>query len=59
MSKVALTYRDYAALPDDGRRYQILDGELFVSRRRTRATRSSACASRRNCTCMSKHIGWV
>ena len=29
MSKVALTYRDYAALPDDGRRYQILDGELF------------------------------
>jgi Uma2 family endonuclease len=31
MSKVALTYRDYAALPDDGRRYQILDGELFVT----------------------------
>jgi Uma2 family endonuclease len=31
MSHVALTYRDYAALPDDGRRYQILDGELFVT----------------------------
>jgi Uma2 family endonuclease len=31
MSQVALTYRDYAALPDDGRRYQILDGELFVT----------------------------
>ena len=31
MSRVALTYRDYAALPDDGRRYQILDGELFVT----------------------------
>jgi Uma2 family endonuclease len=31
MSKVALTYRDYEALPDDGRRYQILDGELFVT----------------------------
>ena len=31
MSRVALTYRDYAALPDDGQRYQILDGELFVT----------------------------
>src|SRR5215475_5126579 len=31
MSKVALTYRDYAALPDDGRRYQLLDGDLFVT----------------------------
>jgi len=31
MSRIALTYRDYAALPDDGRRYQILDGELFVT----------------------------
>ncbi|PYM23342.1 MAG: hypothetical protein DMD78_12140 [Candidatus Rokuibacteriota bacterium] len=30
-SRVALTYRDYAALPDDGRRYQLLDGELFVT----------------------------
>jgi len=29
MSSRALTYQDYAALPDDGRRYQILDGELF------------------------------
>lgn len=26
-----LTYADYCALPDDGRRYEILDGELFVS----------------------------
>src|SRR5712691_8587322 len=31
MSRVALTYRDYTALPDDGRRYQILEGELFVT----------------------------
>jgi len=31
MSRVALTYRDYAELPDDGRRYQILDGELCVT----------------------------
>ena len=26
-----LTYADYCALPDDGKRYEILDGELFVS----------------------------
>jgi Uma2 family endonuclease len=28
---VALTYRDYAVLPDDGRRYEIHDGELSVT----------------------------
>src|SRR5262245_6061004 len=28
MSKVALTYRDYTALPDDGKRYELYDGEL-------------------------------
>jgi Uma2 family endonuclease len=27
-----LTYEDYVNLPDDGRRYEILDGELVVSR---------------------------
>lgn len=27
---VALTYQDYAALPDDGKRYEIHDGELSV-----------------------------
>ena len=26
-----LTYEDYVSLPDDGRRYEILDGELAVS----------------------------
>lgn len=26
-----LTYEDYAAMPDDGRRYQLVEGELFVS----------------------------
>lgn len=29
--RIVLTYRDYEALPADGRRYQILDGELFVT----------------------------
>jgi hypothetical protein len=29
--RVVLTYRDYAALPDDGRRYEIHDGELSVT----------------------------
>lgn len=28
-ARVAVTYRDYAALPDDGKRYEIHDGELF------------------------------
>ena len=26
-----LTYADYAALPDDGRRYQLVEGELVVT----------------------------
>lgn len=30
-ARAALTYEDYAALPDDGRRYEILDGELSVT----------------------------
>jgi Uma2 family endonuclease len=30
-AKVILGYRDYAALPNDGRRYEILDGELSVT----------------------------
>ncbi len=29
--RVVLTYRDYAALPADGRRYEIHDGELSVT----------------------------
>jgi Uma2 family endonuclease len=29
--RVALTYQDYAALPDDGRRYEIHEGELSVT----------------------------
>src|SRR5438093_4930104 len=28
---IRLTYEDYVDLPDDGRRYEILDGELEVS----------------------------
>jgi Uma2 family endonuclease len=30
-ARTALTYRDYVALPDDGRRYEILDGNVFVT----------------------------
>jgi len=29
MSNVVMTYRDYAALPDDGKRYELYDGELI------------------------------
>lgn len=28
---IKLTYEDFCALPDDGRRYEILDGESFMS----------------------------
>jgi len=31
MTDVRWTYEEYAALPDDGRRYQILDGDLEVT----------------------------
>lgn len=30
-TRVRLTYEDYAALPDDGRRYELHDGELSVT----------------------------
>jgi Uma2 family endonuclease len=26
-----LSYDDYLALPDDGKRYEIIDGELFMT----------------------------
>jgi Uma2 family endonuclease len=29
-ARVGLTYQDYAALPDDGKRYEIHDGELSL-----------------------------
>lgn len=29
--RIILTYKDYCALPDDRQRYEILEGELFVS----------------------------
>jgi hypothetical protein len=31
MTRVLLTYREYAALPEDGRRHEIHDGELCVT----------------------------
>jgi Uma2 family endonuclease len=31
LQRTALTYRDYEALPDDGRHYQVLDGVLEVT----------------------------
>lgn len=29
--KVQLTYREYALLPDDGRRHELIDGDFFVT----------------------------
>src|SRR3954466_8614257 len=31
MTKIVLTYEDYAALPDDGNRYELHEGELSVT----------------------------
>lgn len=31
LQKIVMTYEDYLRLPDDGKRYEILEGELFVS----------------------------
>ena len=31
MTKIVLTYNDFAALPDDGKRYELHEGELSVS----------------------------
>ena len=30
-ARVILTYDDYAALPDDGRRYELYEGELVMT----------------------------
>jgi Uma2 family endonuclease len=35
--KIVLTYEDYCALPNDGRRYEILEGELAVTPSPSRA----------------------
>ncbi|MCI2429553.1 Uma2 family endonuclease [Candidatus Acetothermia bacterium] len=31
LQKVVMTYEDYLRLPNDGKRYEILEGEIFVS----------------------------
>ncbi len=35
--RIVLTYEDYCALPDDGRRYEIIEGELYVTPSPSRA----------------------
>jgi hypothetical protein len=47
-TRVRLTYEDYAALPDDGRRYELHEGELSVTPGRgqpPRYPRESLCHS--------------
>ena len=31
ITRAKLTYRDYLAMPDDGKRYQLIDGELYMT----------------------------
>ncbi|KRT71552.1 MAG: hypothetical protein XU13_C0044G0006 [Candidatus Rokubacteria bacterium CSP1-6] len=40
--RIVLTYEDYCALPNDGRRYEILEGELFVTPSPSRAHQAFA-----------------
>jgi hypothetical protein len=45
-----LDYEDYLQLPDDGKRYEILDGELYVtgSRITSRSGGSERCSTLRS-----------
>lgn len=47
MTRVLLTYREYAALPDDGRRYEIHDGEQAREDSEARAVEAYARTSAR------------
>jgi len=49
--RVVLTYEDYAALPNDGKRYEILDGELNVTPAPGRDTPARRLAARRGAGC--------
>ena len=40
-----LTYDDFVLFPDDGKRHEIIDGEHYVTPRRTCGTRSSSAGS--------------
>jgi len=52
-ARVALTYQDYAALPDDGKRYEIHDGELSVM---TAPTSGHQIVSVRLLTALHRHV---
>ncbi len=52
-ARVALTYQDYAALPDDGKRYEIHDGELSVM---TAPTSDHQIVSARLLRALDRHV---
>jgi hypothetical protein len=54
-----LTYADYERIPDDGLRHEIIDGDHWVSRRRTSTIRRSPCVSRSSSTGRSRRPVWV
>ena len=53
-ARIALTYRDYEALPDDGKRYEIHDGELSVT---PAPTSDHQIVSVRLLTALDRHVG--
>jgi hypothetical protein len=50
-TRVTLTYVDYAAIPSDGRRYEVHEGELAVTHLRRVQSTSSLAATFSSC-CM-------
>lgn len=60
-AQIVLTYKDYEALPDDGRRYEIHDGELAVTTAPTpeHQRRSRSLFTTLNAHVVSRRIGEV
>jgi len=52
---IKLTYEDYVDLPDDGKRYEILDGELEVSPAPAPRHQGVSCSS--FCKVTSRSVG--
>ena len=59
MTKIVLTYEDFATLPDDGKRYELHEGELSVTPAPGSGIRTSSSTSRSSSFPTSKRIGLV
>jgi hypothetical protein len=53
------TYKDYAALPDDGHRYEIVDGVLYMAPSPMNGTRQLLVVYFVSCQPILKILVWV